>query len=228
MQSQKDKEKDSKKLTAGAIRRAETERQRKEQRELQEKQRLEKKQRESIISEISGKFKKTIVAGFLEEFSHNYGEEINYKTFSDCFEFTTQIGKNEAILPSFNFNADKIEFRSDVRNRIGRFNLNTYDNFISNQDEIKGNILSPQQFQNMQEKISYEDKKYEFEIDQEINQPRGNFSPTSTDNRYGNFNRINKLRGFSTIQSTEQQAREKTKNLWDNQKDKIIKESTKK
>ena len=175
-------------------------------------------------SEILGTYKKQVIDNFLKVFNENYGDQYDSKSLIDSLQFQMKEDKN-GLVPSFSFDESKVKFNSDL-NREGRlFNENATNNFIGVNDTINPDLIDYNSFINMDEIDAYQKSSIDFD---EINEIENNFIPTAMYERFGLYNRINRLCGYTPKQKSGEIATKQSENTWNKIKTEVIEKTKKK
>ena len=174
--------------------------------------------------EILGAYKRQVIDNFLKVFNENYGDQYDSKSLIDSLQFQMKEDKN-GLVPSFSFNESKVKFNSDL-NREGRlFNENAKSNFIGINDTINPDLIDYNSFINMDEIDAYQKSSIDFD---EINEIENNFVPTAIYERFGLYNRINRLCGYTPKQKSGEIATKQSENTWNKIKTEVIEKTKKK
>lgn len=159
---------------------------------------------------LKGNYKKLVIDSFIKEFANNYGDSFDYNTLIKSISFTFSVDKNGNLVPEFSFNENGVAFKEEKEIKMRRFNENTYDDFISTEDEIRGSAIQATYFNNAEEYEAYENGDITFD---EAYDSFDIFIPASDNKeRYGEYNRINKLYGYQPISESVKNVRKAIKN----------------
>jgi len=194
---------DASRLNKEAQRKAEI-----EQRQLEQRLAHEQKRRND---QEKGLFQRTVLDAFVGTFAENYGEAFDYNSLANSLHFSFKTNKDGSITPSFTVDVNNIEFRSDIKQECREFNENDTSDFISNEEAISGEILDRYHFNNSEEYDAYIEGDTAYE---DLNDLDGEFVPTTRRERYGTFNRINKLLGYTPPEESSANAQKTAKKLW--------------
>jgi len=198
-----------KEITQGLVDRKQKETQRKQEAIQKQKEHEHQRLQERLNNANTGTFKKAVIQSFLETFSNNYGDTFDYQSLVNAIHFNIKTDKNGKLSLDYTFKEDSVDFKSDAKKECREFNENSYTNFISNEDTINGNNVSRYMFDNIEEYDAYQ----ESDIDEsDFDYMDGQFISISANNeRYGKFNKINKLLGYTPVQHSKEVADKKVK-----------------
>lgn len=185
-----------KEITKGSVKRKEKEKENKINQQIKRQENKNKKIDKSVENQVLGIYKKNVIDSFITTFASNYGEDFDYDSLLNSLSFSIK-NDSHGLHPDFKFNVNNVKFNSDMNKECRRFNENSYDDFISNDEVVDGRQLDYVQFNNSEERESYENisKDISSKVSDTMD---GQFIPT-TDNkdRFGEFNKINKLLGYT-------------------------------
>jgi len=194
---------DAGRLTKEAQRKADI-----EQRALAQKQKQEQQRRND---REQGIYKRTVIDSYVATFAENYGDSFDYYSLVNALKFSFKSNPDGSLTPSFMINPENIEFKSDVEKQCKEFNENSYSDFITNEDTINGKNLDVYNFNNSEEHDAYAEGDVEYEDLVDLD---GEFVSTTPNERYGTFNRINKLLGYTPPEESSALALNKAKKAW--------------
>lgn len=205
-------------ITKGTIARQEQEEQRAQKNIEAQVKKDSVKFTKAAMDEVLGSYKRTVIDSYIKTFGNNYGDNFDYNTLVNSFRFSISQDKN-GLRPDFSFNENSVQFKQDAKEEHQKFNENSMNDFISNDDIIEGNYKLRYLFNDTEEYESYEEGDINYVDIQDLD---GEFIPTSYNERYGTFNRINKLGAYTPVNVSAKDAAKESQTIWDKIKGKLL------
>lgn len=151
-------------------------------------------------------YKNKIISSYLKVFSQNYGDNLDYTSLISSLKFNFKESKDGNIIPSFQFNPGELIFRSDSNSNYLPFNENSREEFVTLDEYSKPDSIL--HFSNKKDSSTNSKEEGQFKND-------GYFIGISSPNeRYGEFNRINKIAGYTPVEESGKQADKIIKNAF--------------
>lgn len=174
-------------------------------------EREQKRAQEKVINQEKALYKKTVSDSYVKIFGENYGDSFDYYSLINSLKFSFKQNNDGTIVPSFSINLNNIEFKSDAERNCQKFNENSYSDFITNENEIDGSYMDVYDFDNSEQYEAYEEGDVLY--DDLINLD-GSFIPTTKKDRYNNFNKINKIGGYTSPEESNDRAKKIIEKTW--------------
>lgn len=180
---------------------------------------------EKAQNEIMGTYKRTVIDSYLKTYADNYGGTFDKNSLINSLSFSYKIDKYNNLSPDFTFNNNGVKFKSDFNKEYKKFNENAVYNYNGRDTQIDPDLQDIYNFGSLDEKLEYEQSGNEYD---ELNKIESEFIPTSDVGRYGKFNKINKLAGYTPKDVSDKNARKQSETLWNKIKTSVTKNIFKK